>query len=352
MQETTQKDPKTTAHFWKEVIGPYKGADNKKSTIQLLTTFSLFIASWAAMFFAYDVSYYLSLLFAIPAACFVVRLFMIQHDCGHGSYFTSRIARDWIGFCIGVITMTPYEFWRKSHAYHHAHSGDLDFRGFGDINTLTVDEYKALPKFDKLKYRLYRNPIILFVIGPSVHFMIKHRYPVGIPKEWKKVWVGVWATNFVILGIVLLGGFLMGLGHGGFLAGVGKFLALQVPVTVLASSIGVWLFYVQHQYEESYWHWHKDWDYFDAALQGSSHLVLPKPLQWLTASIGLHHVHHLNAMIPNYRLQECMESNEALQTAVKIKMSETFRLMGLTLVDDKQRRMITFREYRKAYKNA
>jgi omega-6 fatty acid desaturase (delta-12 desaturase) len=239
--------------------------------------------------------------------------------------------------------MTPYEYWRTTHAYHHSHSGDLDFRGVGDIITLTVEEYKALPKRRKFFYRMYRNPLILFVIGPALHFMLKHRMPLDIPKKWRRVWKGIWATNAVILAIFLIGGFTMGFG---------KFLALQLPVTAFASSIGVWLFYVQHQYEDCYWHWHTEWDYYDAALQGSSHLVLPKPLQWLTASIGLHHVHHLNAMIPNYRLQECMESSEELQKAVKIRMSETFRLMGLALVDDKKRKMITFREYRSSYKHA
>jgi omega-6 fatty acid desaturase (delta-12 desaturase) len=324
---------------WKSVVAPFKGPDTPRSIRQLVVSAAGFFVLWALMYLSYDVSYLLTLLLAIPTAGFLMRLFMIQHDCGHGSYFRSRGARDWVGFFIGVLTLTPYQYWRKTHAYHHAHSGDLDFRGFGDIETKTVTEYKAMAPLRRLAYRTYRHPVVLLGIGPLFHFLVKHRYPWDIPRSWDQAWASVWWTNFCLVAIWVVMGFTIGLQ---------KFLLVQAPITVLTCALGVWLFYVQHQFEETYWHRHDDWNYFDAALHGSSHLVLPKPLQWITANIGLHHVHHLNSQIPNYRLQECLDATPELQQATRITVRDGFRLLRLTLWDESARRLIGFRELRQA----
>lgn len=323
---------------FKEITAPYRGAETWRSVVQLTLTVALFALFWIAAFLSLKVSYLLTLLFVIPTACFVVRLFMIQHDCGHGSYFKSRRARDTVGFWIGVLTLTPYKYWLRAHAHHHSHTGDLDFRGFGDIDTLTVREYLALSNREKFKYRMYRNPLIMFVLGPIFQFVIKHRYPWDIPPTWKNAWSSVWLTNAALVLVIVVMGQLVGYTN---------FFLVQVPTTFLACSIGLWLFYVQHQYEETYWHDHANWDFFDAALHGSSHLVLPAPLQWLTAYIGLHHVHHLNSQIPNYKLKDCLSANPELQCARKISMMDTWRLLNLALWDEENRRLISFRQYRK-----
>jgi omega-6 fatty acid desaturase (delta-12 desaturase) len=264
---------------------------------------------------------------------------MIQHDCGHGSYFRSRWARDWTGFCIGVLTLIPYQYWRRTHAYHHANSGNLDLRGFGDIETITVREYLSLPRHRRLYYRIYRNPIVLFGIGPTYQFFIKHRYPWDVPRSWKKEWASVWWTNTCLIGLLVLMAYTIGLQ---------RFLLIQVPVVLLTSSIGVWLFYVQHQFENTYWHRDDEWNFFDAVLHGSSHLVLPKPLQWITANIGLHHVHHLSSQIPNYKLESCLRANPDLQRATRITIADTWGLLRLTLWDEETRRLIRFRDLKQA----
>ena len=285
-----------------------------------------------------DVSYWLTLVLLFPTAGFLMRLFMIQHDCGHGSFFGSRVARDGLGFCIGVLTLVPYDYWRKTHAYHHANSGNLDFRGFGDIDTKTVREYEALSPVRRFAYRLYRHPLVLFLIGPAFHFLIKHRYPWDIPRDWTQAWRSVWRTNAAIGAILVTMALTIGMQ---------RFLLVQIPLTLATCSLGVWLFYVQHQYEDTYWHRKENWDYYDAALQGSSYLVLPKPLQWLTANIGLHHVHHLSSRIPNYRLQECMEAHSELQGVTRVTLWGSLRLARLSLWDEEGDRLIGFRELRR-----
>jgi acyl-lipid omega-6 desaturase (Delta-12 desaturase) len=336
---TMNQEPiKSRNELYKNITAPFRGPDNAKSARQLILTLAIFFALWAAMYWSLGVSYLLTLALSIPTAGFLVRLFMIQHDCGHGSYFTSKSARDIVGFWIGVFTLTPYRYWLQSHAHHHSHNGDLDFRGFGDIDTKTVKEYESGTPWQRFGYRIYRNPIILFGIGPSFHFIVKHRYPWDVPRAWKAAWVGIWLTNLALVALVA------GLGY---LLGYVNFLLVQTPVTIIACSLGVWLFYVQHQFEETYWHWHKNWNFHDAALQGSSHLVLPRPLQWLTASIGIHHIHHLNSQIPNYRLEECLKANPELQKAPKVTIADSWRLMFLTLWDEDRQELISFREYRR-----
>ncbi|HSG46747.1 MAG TPA: fatty acid desaturase [Longimicrobiales bacterium] len=325
------------------LVAPYLGADTRRSVRQLLTSVIPFVALWYLSYRALDVGYWLTLLLAVPTAGFLMRMFMIQHDCGHGSFFKSRRARDWVGFWIGVCTLIPYQYWRKTHAYHHAHAGDLDFRGFGDVDTLTLQEYRALPPLKRFAYRAYRHPLVLFGIGPLFHFVVKHRYPWDIPRDWRQAWRSVWLTNLGIAGIAAA-----------VIAVVGwkAFVLVHLPVMAVTTSAGVWLFYVQHQFEDTYWHRHEDWDYFDAALQGSSYLVLPRPLQWITANIGIHHVHHLNARIPNYRLQECMEANPEFQEVTRITVRESWRLTRLALWDEEAQELISFREARRRLPSA
>ena len=323
---------------WKEILSPYFGPCNKTSARQLTTSASLFLASWVLTFFSLRVGYWLTLVLSVPTAAFLMRLFMIQHDCGHGSYFKSRRLSTAVGSVIGVLTLTPYHYWRKTHAIHHAHSGDLDLRTFGDIQTMTVREYEAMGWFRRLCYRCYRNPVVLFGPGAAFHFLVKHRFPWDVPKSWKREWGSVWSTNIALAGI---------LGIAWLTVGIDRFLLVQAPITFCACALGVWLFYVQHQFEDAYWQWHKDWNYYDAALHGSSFLVLPKPLQWLTANIGLHHVHHLSSRIPNYRLQRCHDENPELWRVTKMTMLDGFKTLHLALWDEGRRRLISFREYRK-----
>ncbi len=332
------KPDRSRVRKFNALVAPYLGADNRRSVGQLLTSLIPFLGFWLAARWALEVHYALTLLFATVAGGFLIRLFIIQHDCGHGSFFTSRRARDVVGFCIGVLTLTPYQYWRRTHAYHHAHSGDLDFRGFGDVDTLTVAEYRALPRGRRLAYRLYRNPLILFGLGPLFQFVVKHRYPWDIPRDWSRSWRSVWWTNAALVVVVAAVVALIGWR---------AFLMVHLPVMLVTTTVGVWLFYVQHQYEDTYWHRHEEWDYFDAALKGSSLLALPKPLQWITGNIGIHHVHHLNARIPNYKLQECMDAVPEFQEPTVLRVRDAARLSRLVLWDEERLQLISFRELRR-----
>ena len=336
---THRRPDRDTVERWNRLLEPYVGADTRQSVTQLLTSVLPFVTLWWLALRSLEVGYWLTLLVAIPAAGFLMRMFMIQHDCGHGSFFRSRTARDWVGRCIGVVLLTPYDYWKRTHAYHHAHSGDLDFRGFGDVDTFTVREYLAWPRAQRLRYRLYRHPLVLFGIAPFFLFLVKHRFPWDIPRDWKQAWASVWWTNLAIGGVVVLMSVIVGLEG---------FLLVQVPITLLASTAGVWMFYVQHQYEDAYWNWHNDWDYYDASLYGSSYLVLPKPLQWLTASIGVHHVHHMSARIPNYKLKQVHDENPEFHVVTRVRFRDTLKLINLALWDEESRRLIRFKDLRKA----
>ena len=320
---------------------PYQGPKRWRSTGQLMMTAGSFFLLWYLMLRSLEVSYILTCILALPTSGFLARLFMIQHDCGHGSFFRSRRAAVWVGHWIGVFTLVPYHYWRRTHALHHSHNGDLDLRGFGDVSTLTVAEYLSLGFWKRLGYRFYRHPFTLFGVGALWHFVVKHRYPWNTPRSWTQAWRSIWLTNLCIVAIVALVVWAVGWQ---------RFLLVHGPVLLFSCSIGVWLFYVQHQFEETYWERKPEWDYFDAALEGSSHLVLPRPLQWLTASIGLHHVHHLSSRIPNYRLEACMKANPELQRATKIKIRDTWKLIRLTLWDEVEERLIAFGELRKRAK--
>jgi omega-6 fatty acid desaturase (delta-12 desaturase) len=310
-----------------------------RSSGQLLLTAACFCGLWLGMWLSLGAGYWLTLLLALPAGGFLVRLFAIQHDCGHGSLFQSRWINDLIGRSLGVLTLTPYDYWRRAHASHHATSGNLDRRGIGDITTLTVLEYNALSARGKFAYRLYRHPLVLFGIGPVYLFVLKHRLPLDLPLLQKGPWLSVLGTNLAIaclLTIMVL------------LVGPIDFLKIQLPLVLLGSSAGVWLFFVQHQYEAAYWRRGKDWDFRQAALFGSSHYSLPRFLQWMTASIGLHHVHHLSSRIPNYRLQECLERTPELKVAPKLTLIQSVKCATLALWDEQAGRMIRFRDLKKA----
>ncbi len=329
---------KRTSESWRALLGPYAGPELRRSVTQILTSAPPYFLFWYASYRALDVSYWLTLVLALPAAAFLTRLFMIQHDCGHGSFFKSRKVADTVGFWIGVLTLTPYRYWRKTHAYHHAHSGNLDFRGFGDIDTLTVSEYYGMPLLGRLRYRAYRHPFVLLGLGGLYLFLLKHRYPWDIPRRWKRAWISVWQTNAVLAAIVALMWLTIGLK---------AFVLVHLPILLYTVSAGVWLFYVQHQFEDTYWHEHEEWSYFDAGLEGSSHLVLPKWLQWITASIGIHHIHHISARIPNYKLQECLDGIPEFQKVTKVSIWDGIKTLRLSLWHEDTRRLVSFSEARR-----
>lgn len=312
----------------------YAQPDARRSITQLLVTGSALALLWLGMWVSLGHGYWITLLLAVPAAGFLVRLFIIQHDCGHGSLFRSRLANDLTGRILGVFTLTPYDYWRRTHAAHHATSGNLDRRGVGDISTLTVREYLVLSRWRRLAYRLYRHPLVLFGIGPIYLFILKHRLPLDMPLR-SGVWRNLFATN---VGIVALIAILA------ILVGPLALLKLHLPIVLLAASAGIWLFHVQHQFEDTYWQRDPTWSFHQAALQGSSYYRLPPLLQWFTASIGLHHIHHLCSRIPNYRLQECLDENPELHQVRRLTLLQSLRCARLSLWSEEAGRMIRFRD--------
>lgn len=325
------------ARSWLKNLVPYQTPNLARSIFEIVITVGLFVACWVLMWLALGVSYWISLALVLPAAGLLVRLFVIQHDCGHGAFFKNRTVNDWVGRVIGIFTLTPYDFWKRTHAIHHAGTGNLDRRGLGDIDTLTVREYEALSPGRKLLYRVYRNPVVLFAIGPAYQFFLQHRLPIGLMRRGWTPWVSTMATNVGIVVVVALGM---------WLAGVQEFLIIQVPVMLLATSIGVWMFYVHHQYENTYWDHETDWSRAEAALHGSSHYDLPGVLRWISGNIGVHHVHHLSSRIPFYKLYDVLRDHPELVNVGRITLMESFRCVPLTLWDEDTRQLISFREQR------
>lgn len=306
-----------------------------RSVAEIALTIIPLATLWALAWWASSFSYLLALLFVVPAAGLLVRVFLIQHDCGHGAFFESRSANDWLGRIMGVLTLTPYEVWRRSHALHHASSGNLDRRGIGDLDTLTIAEYRALSPRGRLLYRLYRHPVVMFGIGPAWLFLLGHRVPPSqLRKHWQS-WASAMGTN---LAIAVSFGFMM------WLLGVGTFLLIHLPIVLIAASVGVWMFYVQHQFEETYWADTQSWSLKEAALHGSSHYDLPQPLRWLTANIGIHHVHHMMSRIPFYRLPEVLAARPDLVDIGRITLADSFRTVRLKLWDQDRNRLVSFRE--------
>jgi omega-6 fatty acid desaturase (delta-12 desaturase) len=320
---------------WSALVTKYQTSNTWQSIWQVVNTFVPFGVVWYLMYLSLTYSYWLTLVLALPAAGLLVRIFIIQHDCGHGSFFNTRQANDWLGSICGVITLTPYHYWRKSHAIHHASAGSLEDRGVGDIYTMTVKEYLQQSWWGRLKYRLYRHPLILFVFAPTFLFLVLHRIPLTESKSWKRERTSVHWTNLaialVIIGLSLAIGFQ-------------SFLLIQLPIIILAATMGTWLFYVQHQFEDTYYANDNNWDYTLAALQGSSYYQLPKVLQWFTGNIGFHHIHHLSPRIPNYRLQQCHEENPMFQQVVILTLWTSFQSIFLSLWDEEQKKLVSFHQ--------
>lgn len=318
---------------WDARLAPFRRPSTVRSVWQLVSTALLLAGAWTLMYLSLGVGYWLTLLLAVPAAFFLVRLFIVQHDCGHGSFFRSPRVADIVGSALGVLTLTPYHYWKKAHAMHHATSGNLEHRGFGDIDTLTVDEYLALSRWGRFKYRVYRHPAVLFGVGAVLHFFVRHRLPTIVPRTWTRARWSIFWTD------VALAGFVVGMG---LLVGFRQFLLVHVPLMTLSCSMGVWLFYVQHQFEPTYWEHDEQWAYNDAALVGSSYYRLPRLLQWATGNIGLHHVHHLSARIPNYRLQEALDAIPDLRQVTTLTLRESLRCVRLALWDERERKLVRF----------
>ncbi len=314
------------------------GADTKRSVLQLTLTLVPFFALLVIMAVAAAQHiYWLSLLLAAPSAVLLVRLFIFQHDCGHGSYFTSRAANDILGRFISVLTFTPYDQWKRSHAYHHAASGDLDRRGQGDVVIMTTREYRAAPRLRRLGYRLYRNPIIMIALGAPVNFLLLQRLPLG--RSFRD---GPSVRSIMGLNLALLIAF----GAPIAMIGVWPVLVAYLPMIIIAAWIGGWLFYIQHQFEGTYWERSSNWNFHQAAIASSSYFVLPPLLQWFTGNIGLHHIHHLCSKIPNYRLQACLDAFPELRNAARrITLRGSLNCWRLALWDEDRRRLISFREY-------
>ncbi len=306
-----------------------------RSLAELATTVVPFACTVLAMLFAIGAGYYLAIALAPLAGLLLLRLFIIQHDCGHGSYFASRSSNDWTGRALGTLTFTPYDCWKRSHALHHASTGNLDARGVGDVDTWTVREFHAHGRLKRLFYRLYRHPVTLFGFGPAYLFLLRHRLPIGLMKEGGKYWVSAISTNLATgaMLFVLIYSF-----------GWAATLLTVLPTILIAASAGVWLFYIQHQFEDAHWDRKPEWSFHEAALFGSSHLDLPKPLRWFTGNIGVHHVHHLASRVPFYRLLEVLSAYPELREINRFTFFQSLRPVRLSLWDEQQRRLVTFKE--------
>lgn len=332
-QERSAKD-------WVRILAKYREPSTRRSIFELLVTLVPFTLLWVLAWASMSISYWLTFGIAILNGFFLVRIFCIQHDCGHASFFHSRKAQDWVGRCLGVLTLTPYDVWRRTHSIHHAQHGNLDQRGIGDVMTLTVAEYRARSHVGRLMYRLYRHPLVLFGLGPTYLFLLQNRLPLGLMQSGRRYWISAMGTNVMIaliLAVMI------------WLGGPMPVLLIYLPTVVVAATIGVWLFYVQHQFEETHWAEADAWQLHEAALAGSSHYVLPAPLRWLSANIGIHHVHHLYSRIPFYRLPEILHDHAELAAAQRLTPWESLRSVNLHLWDEKLNRLTSFREARRRY---
>ena len=337
-QDPAGAGPAIDARTWTQILMRYREPSGARSLVELGITFGPLVLLWALMWASYYLGFWwLTLLLAVPAAGFLVRLFMIQHDCGHGAFFRHRLANDWIGRALGVLTLTPYDFWRRTHAIHHATSGNLERRGIGDVDTLTVREYLALSRWRRLMYRFYRHPAVMFGLGPAYLFILRHRLPLGLMRAGWQPWLSTMGTNLAIAIIVAT---LM------WLIGIGPFLLVHGPIMLLAAAMGVWLFYVQHQFEHTVWAHNETWNLHEAALYGSSHYVLPGILRWFTANIGVHHVHHLCSRIPYYRLPRVLREHPELRDIGRLTLWQSIKCVRLVLWDESRKKLISFREMR------
>jgi acyl-lipid omega-6 desaturase (Delta-12 desaturase) len=317
---------------WKQVVAKYQKPSVWRSVWQIVNSLVPYVVLWYLMYLLKGISVWLAVPLAILAGAFLVRIFIISHDCGHGSFFKSRKANDIIGTITGILAFTPYYQWRWEHSLHHATAGDLDRRGTGDIWTLTVQEYLEASRWKRFAYRLARNPLVLFIIAPLFLFVIQQRFP--FPKGGLRERYSVYMTNVAL--ILIAAGLC-------WLFGWKAYLLLQLTVMMVAGSAGVWLFYVQHQFEGVYWERREQWDYMQAALQGSSFYKLPKLLQWFSGNIGFHHIHHLSPRIPNYHLEKCHKAEPLFQTVKPVTLSSSLKSFAFRLWDEQRNRLVGFR---------
>ncbi len=320
---------------WKEIVAQYQTPSSGRAIWQVLNTLIPYLGLWVLMYFAVSISWWLTIPLAALTGMLVVRTFIIFHDCGHGSFLKRPLANDSIGFLAGLLTFTPYYHWRWEHSLHHGNSGDLDHRGTGDIWTMTVQEYLESSRWRRFAYRLARNPVVLFVLAPIFMFLIRQRFPSPTAKARERH--SVWWMNLAIAVMVT----------GGCLAfGWKAFLFIQLIVTGVGGALGVWLFYVQHQFEDAYWERSEEWNYTMAALQGSSFYKLPKVLQWFSGNIGFHHIHHLSPRIPNYNLERCHESHPLFQSVRPVTLFGSLKTITYRLWDEQRRKLVSFRDLR------
>ncbi|MCK8464867.1 fatty acid desaturase [Aliiroseovarius sp. S1339] len=328
-----------SAKDWVKTLATYREPNQWRSAFELGVSIGPFIVLWVLAWLSMSVSLWLTLAISIVNALFLLRLFTIQHDCGHGAFFKQRALSDWVGRVLGVLTLTPYAVWRRTHSIHHSAAGNLGKRGIGDIMTLTVDEYNDLSRFERLKYRVYRNPVVLFGFAPSYLFLLQNRLPFGL-MDSARYWISAMGTNLaIVVGLAVIWYF------GGFAA---VFL-IFLPTTILAATAGMWLFYVQHQFEDTHWSTEEDWQLHDAALEGSSHYVMPPILQWFSANIGIHHVHHLYSRIPFYRLTEVLRDHTELAQANRMTIPQSLSCARLHLWDAQRKQLLSFSQARAIY---
>jgi acyl-lipid omega-6 desaturase (Delta-12 desaturase) len=325
-------DQSNADRSWEKVIMKYNRPELRKSIWQICNSFVPYVLLWFLMYQSLHYSYWITLLLSILACGFLIRLFIIFHDCGHGSFFKSKKANNIIGTIMGVLTFTPYFMWSYQHRIHHASSGNLDKRGVGDVWTMTVEEYQKSSKGLRFFYRAFRNPFILFTIGPV--FVITFQNRVSNSKMTRMEKMNIYFTNIMILIMAA---------SVSLLIGIKAYLLIQLPILLISHSAGLWLFYVQHQYEEAFWERESKWDYRSAAIKGSSFLKLPRVFQWFTGNIGFHHVHHLSSRIPNYNLARCHYENDIFKEVKIIDLFATFKTLRLSLWDEANRRMTSFR---------
>ena len=317
---------------WQQMVAKYQNPSRQRSLWQVGDTLIPYIVLLTLMYVSLSYSYWLTLALALPAGGLLTRTFIIFHDCGHGSFFRSQRANNFLGTICGLLVFTPYYQWRYEHAIHHATSGDLDRRGTGDIRTLTVSEYLQLSRWGRFKYRLYRSPIVMLGLGPWFTFLISQRFVNPISKKRERF--SVHFSNLFIVALLVVAALTIG---------VKAFLMIQLPAAFIGGLGGIWMFYIQHQFEGTYWQRHEEWDYATAAIRGSSYFKLPKVLQWFTGNIGFHHIHHLSSRIPNYALQRCMEENPEFQDVTTITLWSSLKSLRLNLWDEEQRQLISFR---------
>lgn len=324
-----------TIKEWKKIVEPYTKPSAARATWQVVNSIGSYLVLWVAMYFTLSVSYWLTFGLAVLAGALLVRIFIIFHDCGHGSFYKSQKLNHTIGFISGLLTFTPYFHWRWEHSVHHSASGDLDRRGTGDVWTMTVEEYTSATPRERLIYRIFRNPFVLFILGPIYLFVFRERFPSADASKRSRH--SVWWMNLAIVSLAVL---LISI------YGWLPYLLIQGTAISVAASGGVWLFYVQHQYEGVYWERQENWDYTAAALEGSSFYKLPKILQWFSGNIGFHHIHHLSSRIPNYHLERCHNSHEIFTSVEPVTFWKGFRSMTFRLWDEEKRKLVGFRDIR------